>query len=469
MSVADPRTLALNEGVLLEQTADDGRIVLWLRGAAEGDFQLWERVGSVARGEITTAAGICSVEATSVAARQRVRGVFGKLASRFRDGSKDQSLSLPGGESVKVAGKRRADFVLAWAAEGAPPIDETRILARWPECRGFRALGANLVLVSGVEPKETRSKGQPASTSGTPREQAEAWLATTRATGDRRGELAALIDLGIFLQQDGDAGRALLILEEALELSRKTGDRQRDADLLQHLARAALETGQVQRSLELFEQAWSTARAASDPFAEKLILQDLGDGFSRVNHDRALGYLEQALALARKLGDRKHEADLLWKVGIQHAELGRRDRAIAAAEAAVDLMVTQRRPDALAYGEHLERYRAAGLEAGGDVMLGMLGGSFDASVSTVHAGANAAPVGKGPGILQMAVTAAKSMAKFAKGGFETVPTEVYRARTKVCSTCEHHTGLRCRVCGCFTGAKAHLPHEDCPLGKWPIV
>jgi hypothetical protein len=29
------------------------------------------------------------------------------------------------------------------------------------------------------------------------------------------------------------------------------------------------------------------------------------------------------------------------------------------------------------------------------------------------------------------------------------------------------TGLRCRICGCFTAAKARLDHERCPAGKWP--
>ncbi|MEE3219699.1 MAG: hypothetical protein VX257_05520 [Planctomycetota bacterium] len=23
------------------------------------------------------------------------------------------------------------------------------------------------------------------------------------------------------------------------------------------------------------------------------------------------------------------------------------------------------------------------------------------------------------------------------------------------------------MCGCFTDLKAKMPHEDCPIGKWP--
>jgi hypothetical protein len=67
----------------------------------------------------------------------------------------------------------------------------------------------------------------------------------------------------------------------------------------------------------------------------------------------------------------------------------------------------------------------------------------------------------------MALSAARSMGRFAGSGFQAVPAEARRRRLRVCAGCEHHTGVRCRLCGCFTGVKASLAHEDCPLGKWP--
>jgi hypothetical protein len=50
---------------------------------------------------------------------------------------------------------------------------------------------------------------------------------------------------------------------------------------------------------------------------------------------------------------------------------------------------------------------------------------------------------------------------------ETTLPEARDKRLQTCAGCEYHTGLRCRVCGCFTGAKAALAHEECPVGKWP--
>ena len=67
----------------------------------------------------------------------------------------------------------------------------------------------------------------------------------------------------------------------------------------------------------------------------------------------------------------------------------------------------------------------------------------------------------------MALSATKAMAQFAGSGFKTTPPEVQRQRLQTCATCEHHTGMRCKICGCFTAAKSRLLQESCPIGKWP--
>lgn len=94
-------------------------------------------------------------------------------------------------------------------------------------------------------------------------------------------------------------------------------------------------------------------------------------------------------------------------------------------------------------------------------------GSIDASALAPQPAAPAQQPVSGPRVLQMALTATKAMAKFVGSGFRTVTGDAYRARLAACATCEHHTGLRCRVCGCVTAAKARLAHEGCPTGRWP--
>ena len=73
----------------------------------------------------------------------------------------------------------------------------------------------------------------------------------------------------------------------------------------------------------------------------------------------------------------------------------------------------------------------------------------------------------GPGLLRMAMSATKAMAGFAGSGFKTAPVETQRQRLQTCAVCEHHTGVRCKICGCFTNVKSRMLHEDCPIGKWP--
>jgi hypothetical protein len=67
----------------------------------------------------------------------------------------------------------------------------------------------------------------------------------------------------------------------------------------------------------------------------------------------------------------------------------------------------------------------------------------------------------------MALSATKAMASFVGSGFKTTPPDIQQKRIQTCIACEHHTGLRCKVCGCFTQAKTRLLHENCPIGKWP--
>jgi hypothetical protein len=72
-----------------------------------------------------------------------------------------------------------------------------------------------------------------------------------------------------------------------------------------------------------------------------------------------------------------------------------------------------------------------------------------------------------PTMLGMALSATTSLAKFVASGFKRVEPQTHQSRLATCSRCEYHNGNRCRVCGCFTDKKAWLPHEDCPIGRWP--
>jgi hypothetical protein len=131
----------------------------------------------------------------------------------------------------------------------------------------------------------------------------------------------------------------------------------------------------------------------------------------------------------------------------------------------------------MVYVEHLQRYRlgepAAGLPGPGEA--GPSGSSnwspgvaLVTTVTTAPLVVESVAPHANPGLLRTALSAAKALSEFVGSGLQPVSAEVRQKRLRVCAACPHFTGLRCRVCGCFTSTEARLPHEDCPLGQWPV-
>ena len=132
-------------------------------------------------------------------------------------------------------------------------------------------------------------------------------------------------------------------------------------------------------------------------------------------------------------------------------------------------LVRSRIPGNIAAGRLEQLAGAAGGVSGADGSSGDdSGGSNVATVtaSQFNQGTAAAHKTDGPGLLRMAISATKAMAKFVGSGSKTTPNEIQRQRLATCAGCEHHTGLRCKICGCFTNPKSRMLHEDCPIGKW---
>ena len=60
--------LVLAEGVVPEAINDENRIVLWIKLDKERSFQHWERIGNVARGDVSSRNGLAATAATSIRA-----------------------------------------------------------------------------------------------------------------------------------------------------------------------------------------------------------------------------------------------------------------------------------------------------------------------------------------------------------------------------------------------------------------
>jgi tetratricopeptide (TPR) repeat protein/transcriptional regulator with XRE-family HTH domain len=118
-------------------------------------------------------------------------------------------------------------------------------------------------------------------------------VAACRQLGDRRGEGAALGNLGLAHAALGDARAAIGYHERHLAVAREVGDRRGEGAALGNLGAAHA---------------------------------DLGDARA------AIGYYERHLAVAREVGDRRGEANTNWNMAAALVQLGRNAEAIPSAE-----------------------------------------------------------------------------------------------------------------------------------------
>ena len=271
---------------------------------------------------------------------------------------------------------------------------------------------------------------------------------------------------------------AVASLQSALAIARELGDAERQNDIVGNLGLALMGVGQAQQARQAFEQCLGYVRSKRDHLGEKTTMERLGLAHWHLReYAIALSCFEQALTLARLVGDRMQAANLLWYEGIQHAELGQRELAIAKAEESIELFKAMGRPQAAWYGSHLQKYRMGLYEeapaaTGAGVNLSphsYLGGAIVASVMPggPAQAQTASQANSGPGLLRMAMSVTKAMATFVSTGMKAAPPDIQQKRMQTCAACEHHTGMRCKICGCFTHVKSKMMHEDCPIGKWP--
>jgi tetratricopeptide (TPR) repeat protein len=523
MMKLDWRDWELAEGILREPGLDASRLVLWLPGPTEGQDRLWERVGNAPGAEVRVEEGLCATAATSIQARQRARGLLGRVFGLFQKSKEEQVWLLPNGESAEQVGPRQTDLLLVWAEDEAIPLTEERLRGRWPEASRVAQLGRSLFLVaqgptaSGpsepgpapvplpeAPPQMNLPPVQPAAPPApeppspaatpplppleggpggdtpplerpppvqrepappNPGERAQQMLAAARQAGDRPREMLALTDLALAWRRIGEPARAVAILQEALSLARQLGDRRAEGDVLGNLGVAVFHAGQPAQALDFLKRQLAFAREAGDHFEAKMALENLGLVYAALrDHPRGAAAYQQALALAREVNDRRHEAELLWLLAIQSAERGHQEPACASAEAALALFEQLGSPHLGLLRGCLQQYRSgdfAGVPAAGKAHPGPSSGEAEEPAT--------APASSGPSLLRSAFSALRALSNaLALGaGVATVPAAAQQSRLEVCGTCEHHTGLRCRLCGTFTSVKAALPHEQCPISKWP--
>ncbi|MBB4922532.1 AfsR/SARP family transcriptional regulator [Kitasatospora kifunensis] len=137
-----------------------------------------------------------------------------------------------------------------------------------------------------------------------------------RSTGDRRGEVRALIDLGNAHRRTAQPLRAVAAINEALALARLTDDFSGAAEALSQRGVLHGDAGEFDDALTLQREALATSRTAGDSRQSDRILNNIGllSMFLQDN-STALAHLEAAHAGFQRLGNVGLAAATLNNIG----------------------------------------------------------------------------------------------------------------------------------------------------------
>ncbi len=235
-------------------------------------------------------------------------------------------------------------------ARAAAPGDEKRILAEKAYADGerLRADGSEAALREGVLVYEkaaslSHEAGMPtAEATGQVRIAEVLWsmgdlksavdhanlaLPIFRSVGDLRGEATALGDLGVLFMDLSEPQLALDHYRKAMPIARKLGNVLLEAQLLHNIGFVYGYLGEDEKALDYFKRALPLKTGL--PKSEAVTLDMIGRVHVDLKHyATALRYLERALAIRRRIGDRRGEAITLNEMGWVFEDKGQKSTAL---------------------------------------------------------------------------------------------------------------------------------------------
>ena len=183
------------------------------------------------------------------------------------------------------------------------------------------------------------------------RELHEMALAIAREIGNRRGEGTALNRLGIVFKNlavpyrnknpeewQKALEKARELHEQALAIAKEIGDRRGEGAALCNIGSIHHSLGDDIKALELYEQHLAIAREIGDQRGEGAVLGYMGIAYYDLgNYRKAIEFQDQSLAIAREFGDRRREGNALWNKSLSLDRIGDRTQAIYYARLALEI------------------------------------------------------------------------------------------------------------------------------------
>ena len=171
-------------------------------------------------------------------------------------------------------------------------------------------------------------------------------LATARATGLHGSEAAQLNNLSVAYANLGMDQKSLDYQNQALAVDRQWGTSSSIATDYDNLGTTYLDLGENEKALDAFNHALEAQTGLNEPLRDARIKYGMARLFLMMKQpEKAVQNYTEALAIFRKLNDRKDEAATLLFLGLTYEYLGKHRDALSAELADLSLAKSLDDPD----------------------------------------------------------------------------------------------------------------------------
>ncbi len=176
-----------------------------------------------------------------------------------------------------------------------------------------------------------------------------------------------LMTSGNNLLEKGEARNGIRLLKEALAIYRNIQDREGEGMVLGDLGNAYILLGKADKAFRFLQRARVISREMGNHKREGLCLASIGAACATSGAPRnAVKFMEQALAIFREIDECHSEGQTLWGLSLVLYQLGEHDRAIACAEASLQIKEETEDPQVSDVRTQLAEWRGQRLETTDD-------------------------------------------------------------------------------------------------------
>ncbi|OYQ66127.1 hypothetical protein B9G53_05280 [Pseudanabaena sp. SR411] len=165
-----------------------------------------------------------------------------------------------------------------------------------------------------------------------------------RSLKDRSNEAKTLTNLGQIYRSLRDSSKAIAYYQQALDITIQIADLQLQSNVLNSLGNVYNALGQKQKAIEFYQQSLAITEQTSESVCAKspkdkscIVIRDIQrsslNGLGNIHnslgqHQKAIEFYQQSLAIAKQMGNRQGEGLVLGNLGNIYDSIGQPQKAI---------------------------------------------------------------------------------------------------------------------------------------------